>query len=264
MRLKLLLAYLGSRYSGWQIQEKPNPPPTVQGELEAALRVLAGAPVRVFGSGRTDAGVHAHGQVAHCDVPDAKATDARSGGARDWRHSLNALLPRDIRVLEVTPAPAGFHARKDAKRKTYAYQFWQERSFLPPQLTPYVWNCGQLDISAMRAALPRLLGEHDFAGLQNAGTDVESTRRTLFAASLDALPPCEFYPPHAPLLRLTVTADGFLKQMVRNMAGLLVACGQGKIAPEAIPDLLAARDRRAVPSATAPPQGLALVSVAYA
>lgn len=257
MRLKLLLAYLGSSYSGWQIQEKPSPPPTIQGELEAALRLLAGAPVRVHGSGRTDAGVHAHAQVAHCDVPDVKA-------ALDWRRSLNALLPSEIRVLAATPARPDFHARKDAERKTYAYQFWQEKFFVPPQLAPFVWNCGPLDVTAMHSALPHLLGEQDFASLQNAGTDMESTRRTVFAASLTSLPPCEFYPPHAPLLRLSVTADGFLKQMVRNMAGLLAACGQGKIRPESIPGMLAARDRRVVPSVTAPARGLALVSVKYA
>lgn len=257
MRLKLLLAYLGTGYSGWQIQEKPSPPPTIQGELEAALRVLAGAPVRVHGSGRTDAGVHAHGQVAHCDVPDARA------GLR-WQRSLNALLPPEIRVLAADPAAADFHARKDALRKTYVYQFWQERAFVPPQLAPFVWSCGPLDVEAMRAALPHLLGEHDFAGLQNAGTDMESTTRTVFQAALDIPPPCEFYPPHAPRLRLTVTANGFLKQMVRNMAGLLAACGQGKIRPENVPGLLAARDRRALPSVTAPAGGLALASVEYA
>ena len=181
-----------------------------------------------------------------------------------WQRSLNALLPPEIRILAAEPAAADFHARKDALRKTYVYQFWQERAFVPPQLAPFVWNCGPLDVEAMRAALPHLLGEHDFAGLQNAGTDMESTTRTVFRAELDIPPPCEFYPPHAPGLRLTVTANGFLKQMVRNMAGLLAACGQGKIRPENLPDLLAARDRRAVPSATAPAGGLALASVEYA
>lgn len=256
MRLKLLISYAGTGYSGWQIQEKPKPPPTVQGALEAALRVISGQAVRVHGSGRTDSGVHAHGQVAHCDVPDTRA-------GLDWRHSLNAVLPRDIRILDAVPAAADFHARKDALRKTYAYQFWQDRRFLPPHLRPYVWNCGALNLDVMREALPFLLGRHDFAGLRNAGTDVETTERTLMEARLDALPPCEFYPPHAPMLRLTVTADGFLKQMVRNVAGLLAACGQGKIQPGQIPALLEARDRQAVPSVTAPPEGLALVSVEY-
>ena len=257
MRLKLLISYVGTGYSGWQIQEKPKPPPTVQGALEAALLQISAQHVRVHGSGRTDSGVHAHGQVAHCDVPDARA-------GMDWRHSLNAVLPRDIRVLEAVRAAPDFHARKDALRKTYVYQFWQDRRFMPPHLRPFVWNCGPLDQNAMRSAIPYLLGTHDFAGLRNAGTDVENTERTLLDARLIELPPCEFYPPHAPMLRLAVTADGFLKQMVRNMAGLLAACGQGKMQAEQIPALLAAHDRRALPSVTAPPEGLALARVEYA
>jgi len=256
MRLKLLVAYVGTNYCGWQIQQKPCPPPTIQGELERALHTVTGQDIRAFGSGRTDSGVHAHGQVVHCDVPDARA-------AMDWRRSLNALLPRDIRILDARQARADFHARKDAQRKTYVYQFWQELAFMPPHLTPFVWKCGPLNLEAAQAALPHLLGQHDFAALRNVGTDVESTVRTVLRAELHACPPCEFYPPHAPLLRLDVTADGFLKQMVRNMAGLLVACGQGKITPARIPALLETCDRRAVPSVTAPPQGLALASVAY-
>ena len=257
MRLKLVLAYVGTNYSGWQIQEKRDPPPTVQAALEAALRRIACAPVRAHGAGRTDAGVHAHGQVAHCDVPDQRA-------GLDWRHSLNALLPPDIRVVQAEPAAPDFHARTDALHKTYAYRFWQERAFVPPCLAPFVWACGPLDADAMRAALPHLLGRHDFASLRNAGTDMESSVRTVLAAEVRPLPPCGDYPPHAPQLCLNVTADGFLKQMVRNMAGLLAACGQGRIRPADIPALLEARDRRAVTSVTAPPQGLTLVRVTYA
>lgn len=257
MRLKLILAYVGSRYSGWQIQEKPSPPPTVQGTLESALRTVVGQAVRAHAAGRTDAGVHAHGQVAHADIPDAKS-------ALNWQRSLNALLPQDIRVLSAAAAPPGFHARKDALRKTYIYHFWQERAFVPPHLTPFVWPCGPLDADAMREGLAHLPGTRDFSALRNAGTDMESSVRTVFSVSLCSIPPCEYYPPHAALLRFTVVADGFLKQMVRNMAGLLAACGQGKIPPDAVPGLLAAEDRRALPSVTAPAQGLALARVDYA
>ena len=256
MRLKLLLAYVGTRYSGWQIQEKPSPPPTIQGELEAALRTICGHNVRAHGSGRTDSGVHAHGQVVHCDVPDSRA-------GLDWRNSLNAILPRDIRVLHAQRAAPDFHARKDALRKTYAYQFWQEQTFMPPQLTPFVWKCGPLNVDAMRAALPHLLGQHNFAAMRNVGTDVESTERTVLQAELYAMPPCEFYPPHAPMLRFMVTADGFLKQMVRNLMGLLVSAGRGKTAPGEVPGLIAAQNRVALPSATAPAKGLTLVRVLY-
>lgn len=255
MRLKLLLAYDGTGFSGWQIQEKPQAPPTVQGALETALARLTGAPVRVFGSGRTDAGVHAHGQVAHCDVPDRPGFD--------WRHGLNAVLPPAVRVLAAGEAPPDFDARRDAASKTYIYQFWREPRFVPPALAPFVWACGPLDEAPMRAALPAFVGERDFASLRNAGSETRGSVRRVFAAALEARPPREFYPPHVPLLRLTVTASGFLKQMVRNMAGILAACGRGRLAPEAVPALLAARDRAAVPAATAPARGLALVRVDY-
>ena len=238
MRLRLLLAYDGSRYCGWQIQDIPTPPPTVQAAVEAAVGRIAGRPVRVFGSGRTDAGVHAHGQVAHCDVP-------RRPGL-DWRHALNALLPADVRVLHWQEAAPDFHARISALRKTYVYDFWQEKGFVPPRLAPFVWRSGPLDAGAMRAALPFLLGRHDFASLQNAGTEMESTVRELQAATLTELPPVEFMPPYLPCLRLTVTANGFLKQMVRNMAGLLAACGRHKLRPDQIPAILEAADRRAL------------------
>lgn len=257
MRLRLLLAYDGSRYSGWQIQEAAKAPLTIQGEGEKALGRLCACPVRLFGSGRTDAGVHAHGQVAHADVPDARAH-------LPWRHALNCLLPPDIRVLAAEAAEPTFHARLDAVHKTYVYDFWQDRAFVPPRLAPFVWACGPLDSGPMHEALRALLGEHDFASFQNAGTPLEDTVRRILRAELRELPAEEFLPPHLPRLRLTITANGFLKQMVRNIAGLLVACGSGRLAPAAVPALLAARDRQALPTPTAPPQGLALARVTYA
>lgn len=317
MRLFLRLAYLGTAYSGWQIQEKTNPPPTIQGELEKALAVIAGQFVRVFGAGRTDAGVHAHGQVAHCDVPDKKSPQA-------WQRSANALLPPDIRVVQAAMARPDFHARKDATSKTYSYLFWQERAFVPPWLAPYVWQCGPVDLHAMQAALLHLKGRHDYAGLVNAGSDVKSSVRTIINASLaasgqkinakngefvktdlvnglddkaspdsvtdrfnsegasyfasldinknsylampempPAFSPLAWYPGHLPMLELRITADGFLKQMVRNIAGLLVACGQGRLEPDAIPALLARHDRQALPFVTAPAAGLSLATVRY-
>ena len=257
MRLKLLIAYDGSGYSGWQIQEKPAAPPTIQGEVERALATLYGCKIRVFGSGRTDAGVHAWGQVAHCDIPDAKASSG------DWQHRLNALLPRNIRILSAKLVPACFHARKDALSKTYIYQLWPEPHFIPPMLVSHFWHCGPLDQPAMLEALPTLLGEMDFASLRNVGTDVQSSIRKIMALNLEELQPLAFYPPHLPALRLAVTANGFLKQMVRNIVGLLVACGKGRIKPADIPSILAARDRRSLTSATAPAKGLILAKVDY-
>ena len=150
MRLRLTLAYTGTNYHGWQIQDPALGLTTVQGLLEKALARLVCAPVRAFGSGRTDAGVHAVCQVVHCDVPDT-----RFHAIRDWRHALNALLPRDIRVLQAGPAAPDFHARYSAVSKTYGYRFWQEQGFVPPWKAPYVWACGPLDTKSMRRAAPR-------------------------------------------------------------------------------------------------------------
>lgn len=271
MRLALLLAYQGTRFSGWQIQEKPCAPPTVQGILESAVSRISGGHVRLHASGRTDAGVHAYGQVVHGDVPDTRfpprgdsvASDGCDTAGRCWRRSLNALLPPEIVVLAAHVARPGFHARTTALHKTYVYDFWQERAFTPPRLVPFVWPCGPLAADAMRAALLPLCGRHSFATFRNAGTDTESDVRTVLEARIDLLPPSPFLPPHAPALRLTLRADGFLKQMVRNIAGMLVACGQGKIVAGEIPDLIAARDRRALSAPTAPPRGLALAHVTY-
>lgn len=251
-RLKFTIAYVGTRYHGWQIQDKPSPPPTIQGELEKVLHRVAGRLVRVHGAGRTDSGVHAEAQVAHADLPEDK-------GGLDWQRICNTTLPQDISVLDVQIVADTFHARFDALHKTYTYQFWLNRRYMPPRLRPFAWDCGALDIGRMHAALPHLLGRHDFRSLQNAGTPMEDTTRTILALELA---PAAAQPSPSPLLELRVTADGFLKQMVRNMAGLLVTVGRGLLPPDAIPALLRQADRRAAPP-TAPACGLTLSHVAY-
>ena len=155
MRIRLVVAYVGTSYMGWQVQAERFAMQTIQGQLEHALGLLAAAPVRVHGSGRTDSGVHAEGQVAHCDFPEA-----RFAKLKDMRHALNAMLPDDIRVFVAEPCAQTFHARFSAHAKTYRYQFWMERGFVPPRLKPYVWCCGPLDVARMREALPHLQGEH--------------------------------------------------------------------------------------------------------
>ncbi|MCL1986167.1 MAG: tRNA pseudouridine(38-40) synthase TruA [Betaproteobacteria bacterium] len=248
-RLKLTLAYVGTAYSGWQIQEKPSPPLTVQGELERALAIVCGRAVRVFGAGRTDAGAHAEGQVAHCDVPALRAVN--------WRAALNVKLPPDIRVLDAREVADRFHACFDARKKIYRYDLWFSRRVVPPRLHPFVWDCGSLNLPQLEAALPLLTGMHDFKSFQNRGTAVRDTVRTVL--SLTAAYPAEF---GGEVLSLHVEADGFLKQMARNMTGLLVAVGQGKFDPARIPALLAAHERAQGPP-TAPAHGLTLVSVDY-
>lgn len=244
-RIRLTLAYTGTRYHGWQLQADG---PTVQGTVEAALHRLVGRPVRVHGAGRTDAGVHALGQVAHCDVPEDR-------GHLPWQRALNALLPEDIAVLDASTVPETFHARRSATAKEYAYTLWTEPAFVLPQRRPFTWAVGPLDLAALDEAAAFLVGTHDFASFQNTGTPVASTCRTLMALTRHPGPT-----PWETVLRFR--ADGFLKQMVRNLVGLLVAVGQGRLAPAAVAGILAARDRAAAP-ATAPPHGLCLEKVDY-
>ena len=265
MRLKIVLAYEGTGWHGWQIQAPALALRTVQGQLEQALSRLAGVHVAAFGSGRTDAGVHALGQTVHCDVEDE-----RFPKIRDWRHALNALLPDAIRVLSCEPCAGDFHARFSARAKTYRYRFWQEPGFVLPWLAPLVWRCGPLDAACMRRALEALKGTHDFASFANAGTPVQDTVRTLYALELaeESWEPClvqslPCLPPHRPALRLDVTGSGFLKQMVRNIAGLLHDVGKGKIDPCQVPSFLEGRSRACLPSRTAPACGLALLKVHY-
>jgi tRNA pseudouridine38-40 synthase len=244
-RFMLTLAYDGTAFSGWQLQPRDR---TVQGVVEAALAVIVGSPVRVHGSGRTDAGVHAMGQAAHFDCPQGRASVP-------WQRALNALLPDDVRVTECRRVAPDFHVRYAALAKTYEYTLWHTRGFCLPQRRRFVWNCGPVDTAAMEAAAALLVGEHDFAAFQNVGTPVSSTVRTLTEVSR--------HPgrtSHESIWRFT--ADGFLKQMVRNLMGCLVACGRGKLSPDQAADILHRADRAQAP-ATAPPQGLTLISVDY-
>lgn len=254
-RIRLTVAYIGTRYSGWQIQDKPNPPPTIQGELERVVHLVTRQLVRIQGSGRTDAGVHADAQIAHMDVPDATGPPRPEG----WLRIFNTNLPDDITVLKAEAVPPEFHCRFDAVGKAYTYQLWTRRFDTPPRLHPFVWPCGPLDLDALDAALPYLTGSHDFAALQNAGTDITTTVRTvhrLYRA------PREQLSQDPANVALRVEAGGFLKQMVRNMAGLLVAVGRGRLQPDDIPRILATRDRSKAP-VTAPAKGLTLREVFY-
>ncbi|QLA17883.1 tRNA pseudouridine(38-40) synthase TruA [Desulfolutivibrio sulfoxidireducens] len=245
VRLRLVLAYDGTRFHGWQLQAGDR---TVQGVVEKALEVLAGVPVRAIGSGRTDAGVHALGQTAHADVPADRA-------GLPWRRAVNALLPEDVAVVSAEIAPAGFHARFGAVQKTYAYCLWTEPEFVWPQRRPFVWACGPVDMAAMNAAAREFVGTRDFAAMQNTGTEIASTVRTVFSIT-----PTPGTTPFETIWRFT--ADGFLKQMVRNMVGCLVAVGKGKVSPEDVRSLLTEGDRTRAP-ATAPARGLCLEAVEY-
>lgn len=249
---------MGTGFHGWQTQaRKDKVVPTIQGIVEAQIARISGCPVHLHGAGRTDAGVHAEAQVAHVDVPEAK-------GDIDWQVALNTSLPPGIRIVEAVRAPDDFHAQHHAIRKTYDYRLWLSRRYTPPWLHPFVWACGPLDVARMDEAARFLVGTHDFASLRNAGTDVLSTVRTMLSITRRPSGPL---PAETVCGRAVLTwrfeADGFLKQMVRNSMGLLVAVGRGKLAADDIPAILAAGDRRRAP-ATAPAHGLTLKRVWYA
>ena len=247
--LKLTLSYDGTRLVGWQRQAAGD---SVQGVLEDALARFEGGPVTVHGAGRTDAGVHALGQVASVQVTLAHdaATLARA---------LNAQLPEDVRVLAVEDAPPGFHARFDARSKTYRYCI-RNGPVASPFERAFVWHVPQpLDLEAMRHAASRLLGRHDFSAFRSIGTEVPDAVRTLHASAIVETAGAG---DGGRLLTYEVTGDGFLRHMVRAIVGTLVEVGRGWRDPAQMDALLQSRDR-ARAGATAPPHGLFLVRVVY-
>lgn len=245
VRLKFTLAYQGAAFHGWQLQPGLR---TVQGCLEQALSTLAGRDVRVHGAGRTDAGVHALGQVAHADVPGDKA-------GLPWQRALNALLPPDVTVIQAVVVRSSFHARFDARQKTYSYALWTEPTYLLPQRRPFVWAVGPVDENEMTRAAQHLVGRRDWSAFQNQGTPVRSPVRTIFAVH-SARGVC----PHETVW--SISADGFLKQMVRNIIGCLVMIGKGRLTVEQMLRLLEQGRRDRAP-ATAPAQGLTLEKILY-
>ena len=256
-RVKLTLAYTGTAYAGWQLQSPNSGLNTIQYALEKAITAVTGEHIRVHGSGRTDAGVHAEGQIAHFDTPERCCI-------LDWQRALNAQLPPDIRVLEATPASDTFDACRDAIRKQYAYTLYTGNT-VPPSLSAFVWNiAGQLDDKAMREAASLLVGQHDFASFQNVGTPVRNTTRTLSAIWEESGHAGSFVcPPSWPVTTWFFEGEGFLKQMVRNLMGLLVWVGEGKLTPSSLPAIFEARSRKALPSPCAPAKGLTLMRVSY-
>ncbi|MBM3224104.1 MAG: tRNA pseudouridine(38-40) synthase TruA [Candidatus Tectomicrobia bacterium] len=243
-RLKLLLEYNGTRYHGWQSQPRLL---TLQGTLEACLGRLTNAPIRVHASGRTDAGVHALGQVVHFDTASTIALPALVRGA-------NSLLPDDFVVREAIEVPADFHARFSACRKTYVYRLHNDS--IPSALwAPYVWHVPQgLDVPAMRLAANVLLGHHDFSAFRAASCTAKNPWREVFALRLSR---------HAERLLIMITANAFLQYMVRNIVGTLVAIGRTKIPAAAMATILQSGQRHYA-GPTAPAQGLCLLRVQYA
>lgn len=242
---RLLLAYRGQDFFGWQRQD---PQPTVQLALEKALQKIFDLPVAVAGSGRTDRGVHALGQVASCDLPPLypPATLAKA---------LNYHLPPGVRVLSARREKPGFHARFSAKGKSYLYRI-ANTDVLHPLEIGRAWHLPRpLHLARMRLAAKILQGQHDFAAFtSNPGYARKSTVRRLRSLRLAKK--------KGGLLELTFTGDGFLFRMVRNLVGALAKVGQGRLTPAELKKILQSRTRSLAPP-TAPAHGLYLLSVKY-
>lgn len=240
---KVTIEYDGTAYAGWQRQ--PNQP-TIQEAVEAALRRITQADISAIAAGRTDAGVHALGQVVSFKTDKRLSPD-------DWLRALNATLPVDISARSVEQVSDDFHARFSAVRKHYAYRILH-RPFRSALERTRAWHLyGTLNLDAMREASGHLVGKHDFSSFQGHPTDVENPVCDL--QRLDIITDQD-------VVRIEIEADRFLKQMVRAMVGTLVEVGQGKRRPEDMKRILEAKDRRAA-GYTAPAQGLYLIAVAY-
>ncbi len=243
-RYRITVAYDGQAYAGWQVQ--PNHI-TVQQRLEDVLRSLCGDDIKVHGSGRTDQGVHAEGQVAHFDLSKCWAC---------WQllNGLNAKLPHDIRVLKVARAKPDFHARRSAVKKEYRYFIWNSKVMNPTRRFYATHIRKPLDVKAMQAAANLLIGKHDFAAFTaNPNRVVESTVREVYSLSVKR---------NGSLIVIRASSEGFLYKMVRSLTGLLLRVGEGAVPLDEVKEILASKVRTArVP--TAPPEGLFLWRVWY-
>ena len=241
--IKLIIEYDGTAYCGWQVQ--PNGI-TVQEVMEGALLRMLGEPTKLRSSGRTDAGVHARGMVA-CFTTE-KALPLRA-----FREGLNTMLPADIAVREACEVPLPFNPRADAHAKHYRYTILLDKHRSP--LARHVaWRLGgALDLDAMRAACGYFVGEHDFAAFRASNCAAKTTIRRIYSLELVQ---------EGPWVHLDVNGSGFLKNMVRVIAGTLVEVGQGRRAPQDVARLLLEGDRQ-VSGMTAPPHGLCLMQVFY-
>ncbi|HVO92746.1 MAG TPA: tRNA pseudouridine(38-40) synthase TruA [Terriglobales bacterium] len=243
MNIKLTLEYDGTLYHGWQIQPTDK---TIQSVLERAVSTFLGKPTCVTGSGRTDAGVHALGQVANF-FSDKVFTPHRI------RRALNALTPDDIAIKDVEIVADSFDARRDGRSRVYDYHILNRLTASPFYLNR-AWHLHEpLDVEAMRRAIPCLIGEHDFSSFRAAGCEAGHPVRKVYRTSLNQ---------RDELLIYTIEATAFLRHMVRNIVGTLVEVGRGARTAESFNELLKMRDRtKAGP--TAPPHGLFLVEVKY-
>ena len=245
-RLKLIVAYDGKGFAGWQSQSHHN---TIQDHIERAFKRIGGKPVRIHGAGRTDAGVHALAQCAHVDLTDERFSAAR------WTEALNALLPPTIRVLRCRYVSKDFHARLSAKGKLYRYRIWTG-PVLPPFEYGRAWHvAGPLDFEVLKIAAKHFVGTHDFAGFAaNRGKREKSTIRTILFCATCATADLA--------VTLDFDGDGFLYKMIRLIVGSLVKCALGKLQIEDLTERLTLA-QSGTPRLAAPAEGLFLVRVRY-
>jgi tRNA pseudouridine38-40 synthase len=253
-KIKLLLEYDGTAYLGWQIQRIGL---TIQGILEGKIIQITGNKSSVIGASRTDAGVHALGQVAVFRTETYLPTERIKG-------ALNALLPQDIRILDVSEVDDSFHPRHDARRKIYFYIISnQKRS--SAFLYTYTWGVKQpLEIQSMTEAAQYLLGKHDFSSFQGTGSDMRSPVREIFSLGIEQLEKIDFMTAcmKGEFIKITIEADGFLRHMARNIVGTLVEIGRGRISSYHMEKILKSHDRR-LAGQTAPPNSLFLERIVY-
>ena len=244
-KYRVVIAYDGTGYSGWQFQENAL---GVQQVVEEALGSLEGAPVRVYGSSRTDAGVHARGFVGHFFL-------TKPIPPRNLARAINARLPDAIRIMRAAYAAPDFDARLSAVGKEYRYQLYQA-DILPPHLAPYWTFCHRpLDLEAMRRAASMFVGRHDFVAFAaNPNRTLDSTVRRIFSFEVRKA---------GPRYTFIVRGDGFLYKQVRSMVGFLISVGKGNERPEAVGELLEAKSPRTARVETAPSRGLSLWKVFY-
>lgn len=253
-RILLRVAYDGSGYHGWQLQPGAE---TIEGVLNQAIGALTGEEIQVIGASRTDAGVHARGNIAvfdtHSRIPPEK-----------FAYALNQRLPEDIVIQESREVESDFHPRKCPTRKTYEYTILNRKFPLPEYRNTAHFEYGRLDIPAMKKACEAFVGEHDFGAFCSAGAQVQTTVRTIYRLEIEVQAlgkiGSEKGQEADQLLTIRVQGNGFLYNMVRIIAGTLLEVGKGRISPEQIPAIIASCDRgQAGP--TAPARGLKLVEI---
>lgn len=253
-KMKLLIEYDGTAYYGWQVQKNK---PTIQKIIEENILRITGEKSKLISAGRTDAGVHALGQIAAFKTQSMLEP-------KTMRKALNSLLPHDIRILNVSEVNNAFHPRYDAIKKSYFYIISNQRE-MSAFLYKYTWRVPHnLELASMKKALQVLIGEHDFSAFQGTGSDVKDPIRNIFSINIERLRSLEFMTNclAGNFIKIRIEANGFLRHMVRNIVGTLVEIGRGRSSSQEMKSILKSRNRK-LAGPTAPSNGLFLERIVY-